>query len=290
MKRIVLFLVTNLAVILVLSIVLRVLGLDRAVEAQAGLQMGPLLVFSAVVGFTGAIISLLISKPMAKWTTGAHVIEQPANQHEAWLVETVRRLATKAGIGMPEVAIYEGEPNAFATGAFRNSALVAVSTGLLQSMNREEVEAVLGHEMAHVANGDMVTLTLIQGVVNTFVVFFARIIGSIVDRTVFRTERGNGIGYMITVIVAQIVLGILASMIVAWFSRRREFSADAGSAQYLGSPQPMMNALRRLGGLPPGELPKAMSGFGITDKEGIMALFSTHPPIAERIAALQTRR
>jgi heat shock protein HtpX len=290
MKRNVLLLVTNLAVILVLSIVLRVLGLDRAVEAQAGLQMGPLLVFSAVVGFTGAIISLLISKPMAKWTTGAHVIEQPANQHEAWLVETVRRLATKAGIGMPEVAIYEGEPNAFATGAFRNSALVAVSTGLLQSMNREEVEAVLGHEMAHVANGDMVTLTLIQGVVNTFVVFFARIIGSIVDRTVFRTERGNGIGYMITVIVAQIVLGILASMIVAWFSRRREFRADAGSAQYLGSPQPMMNALARLGGLPPGELPKAMSGFGITDKEGIMALFSTHPPIAERIAALQTRR
>jgi len=290
MKRIVLFLVTNLAVILVLSIVLRVLGLDRAVEAQAGLQMGPLLVFSAVVGFTGAIISLLISKPMAKWTTGAHVIGQPANQHEAWVLETVRRLATKAGIGMPEVAIYEGEPNAFATGAFRNSALVAVSTGLLQSMNREEVEAVLGHEIAHVANGDMVTLTLIQGVVNTFVVFFARIIGSIVDRTVFRTERGNGIGYMITVIVAQIVLGILASMIVAWFSRRREFRADAGSAQYLGSPQPMMNALARLGGLPPGELPKAMSGFGITDKEGIMALFSTHPPIAERIAALQTRR
>jgi heat shock protein HtpX len=290
MKRIVLFLVTNLAVILVLSIVLRVLGLDRAVEAQAGLQMGPLLIFSAVVGFTGAIISLLISKPMAKWTTGAHVIEQPANQHEAWLVETVRRLATKAGIGMPEVAIYEGEPNAFATGAFRNSALVAVSTGLLQSMNREEVEAVLGHEIAHVANGDMVTLTLIQGVVNTFVIFFARIIGSIVDRAVFRTERGNGIGYMITVIVAQIVLGILASMIVAWFSRRREFRADAGSAQYLGSPQPMMNALARLGGLPPGELPKAMSGFGITDKEGILALFSTHPPIAERIAALQARR
>ena len=290
MKRIALFLVTNLAVILVLSIVLRVLGLDRAVEAQAGLQMGPLLLFSAVVGFTGAIISLLISKPMAKWTTGAHVIEQPANQHEAWVLETVRRLATKAGIGMPEVAIYEGEPNAFATGAFRKSALVAVSTGLLQSMNREEVEAVLGHEIAHVANGDMVTLTLIQGVVNTFVIFFARIIGSIVDRAVFRTERGNGIGYMITVIVAQIVLGILASMIVAWFSRRREFRADAGSAQYLGSPQPMMNALARLGGLPPGELPKAMSGFGITDKEGILALFSTHPPIAERIAALQARR
>ena len=290
MKRIVLFLVTNLAVMLVLSIVLRVLGLDRAVEASAGLQMGPLLAFSAVVGFTGAIISLLISKPMAKWSTGAQVIVQPANQHEAWLVETVRRLATKAGIGMPEVAMYEGEPNAFATGAFKNSALVAVSTGLLQSMNKEEVEAVLGHEIAHVANGDMVTLTLIQGVVNTFVVFFARIVGSIVDRTIFRTERGNGIGYFITVIVAQMVLGVLASMIVAWFSRRREFRADAGSAQYLGTPQPMMNALARLSGLAPGELPKAMSGFGITDKEGIMALFATHPPIADRIAALQTRK
>ena len=290
MKRIVLFLVTNLAVLLVLSIVLRVLGLDRAVEANAGLQMGPLLAFSAVVGFTGAIISLLISKPMAKWSTGAQVIVQPANQHEAWLVETVRRLATKAGIGMPEVAMYEGEPNAFATGAFKNSALVAVSTGLLQSMNKEEVEAVLGHEIAHVANGDMVTLTLIQGVVNTFVVFFARIVGSIVDRTIFRTERGNGIGYFITVIVAQMVLGVLASMIVAWFSRRREFRADAGSAQYLGTPQPMMNALARLSGLAPGELPKAMSGFGITDKEGIMALFATHPPIADRIAALQTRK
>ena len=289
MKRIVLFVVTNLAVLVVLSIVLRVLGLDRAIETQAGLQLGPLLAFSAVVGFTGAIISLLISKPMAKWSTGAHVIEQPGNPHEAWLIETVRRLATKAGIGMPEVAIYEGEPNAFATGAFRNSALVAVSTGLLQSMNREEVEAVLGHEIAHVANGDMVTLALIQGVVNTFVVFFARIIGSIVDRTIFRTERGNGIGYFITVIIAQIVLGILASMIVAWFSRRREFRADAGSAQYVGSPQPMINALSRLGGLPPGELPKAMSGFGITDKEGFMALFSTHPPIADRIAALQAR-
>jgi heat shock protein HtpX len=287
MKRIVLFVVTNLAVVLVLSVVLRLLGLDRAMYAQTGVSYGGLLAFSAVVGFTGAIISLLISKPMAKWSTGARVIEQPGNEAEAWLVETVRRLATKAGIGMPEVAIYEGDPNAFATGAFRNSALVAVSTGLLQSMNREEVEAVLGHEIAHVANGDMVTLTLIQGVVNTFVVFFARIIGSIVDKAVFRSERGNGPGYFITVIVAQIVLGILASMIVAWFSRRREFRADAGSAQYLGTPSPMVNALRRLGGLEPGELPKAMNGFGITDKGGIMALFSTHPPIEERIAALQ---
>jgi heat shock protein HtpX len=290
MKRIVLFLATNLAVVLVLSIVLRLLGLDRAMYSQTGVSTGGLLAFSAVVGFTGAIISLLMSKPMAKWSTGAHVIDQPSNEAEAWLMETVRRLAAKAGIGMPEVAIYEGDPNAFATGAFRNSALVAVSTGLLQSMNKQEVEAVLGHEVAHVANGDMVTLTLIQGVVNTFVVFFARIIGSIVDRAVFRTERGNGPGYFITVIVAQILLGILASMIVAWFSRRREFRADAGSAQYLGTPMPMVEALRRLGGMEPGELPKAMSGFGITDKGGVMALFSTHPPIEERIAALQNAR
>jgi heat shock protein HtpX len=290
MKRIVLFLATNLAVVLVLSIVLRVLGLDRMMAAQSGVGMGPLLAFSFVVGFTGAIVSLLISKPMAKWSTGARVIETPQNEHEAWVVETVRRLATTAGIGMPEVAIYEGEPNAFATGAFRNSALVAVSTGLLQSMNKEEVEAVLGHEIAHVANGDMVTLTLIQGVVNTFVVFFARIIGTIVDKTVFRTERGTGPGYFITVIVAQIVLGILASMIVAYVSRRREFRADAGSAQFLGTPTPMVNALRRLGGLAPGELPKAMTGFGITDKAGIMSLFSTHPPIEERIAALTNRQ
>jgi heat shock protein HtpX len=290
MKRIVLFLLTNLAVMFVLTVVLRLLGLDGAAMGQAGLQLGPLLAFSAVVGFTGSIISLLMSKPMAKWSTGARVIEQPANQHEAWLVETVRRLAAKAGIGMPEVAIYEGDANAFATGAFRNSALVAVSTGLLQSMSHEEVEAVLAHEVAHVANGDMVTLTLIQGVVNTFVVFFARIVGSIVDRAVFRSERGNGPGYFITVIVCQIVFGVFASMIVAWFSRHREFRADAGSADYLGSPQPMVNALSRLGGLEPGALPKAMSGFGITDRGGVMALFATHPPIEERIAALQARR
>ena len=287
MKRVVLFIVTNLAVVLVLSIVLRLLGLDTAMSAQTGMNTGSLLVFSAVVGFTGAIISLLMSKPMAKWSTGARVIDQPANEAEAWMVETVRRLSTKAGIGMPEVAVYEGAPNAFATGAFKNSALVAVSTGLLQSMNKEEVEAVLGHEIGHVANGDMVTLTLIQGVVNTFVVFFARIIGSIVDKAVFRTERGNGPGYFITVIVAQIVLGILASMIVAWFSRRREFRADAASAQFLGTPSPMVNALRRLGGLEPGVLPQSMSGFGITDKGGIMSLFATHPPIEERISALQ---
>jgi heat shock protein HtpX len=287
MKRIVLFIATNLAVVLVLSIVLRLLGLDRAMYSQTGMSTGGLLVFSAVVGFTGAIISLLMSKSMAKWSTGARVIQQPANEAEAWLVETVRKLAAKAGIGMPEVAIYEGAPNAFATGAFRNSALVAVSTGLLQGMNKEEVEAVLGHEIGHVANGDMVTLTLIQGVVNTFVVFFARIIGSIVDKAVFRTERGNGPGYFITVIIAQIVLGILASMIVAWFSRHREFRADAASANLLGTPSPMVNALRRLAGLEPGALPQSMSGFGITDKGGFMSLFSTHPPIEERIAALQ---
>ena len=289
MKRIVLFLATNLAVIVVLSIVLRVLGLDRAVQSETGLDYGSLLAFSAVVGFTGAIISLLMSKPMAKWSTGAHVIEQPQNQVEAWLVETVRRLATKAGIGMPEVAIYEGEPNAFATGAFKNSALVAVSTGLLQSMNKEEVEAVLGHEVAHVANGDMVTLTLIQGVVNTFVVFLSRIVGTIVDRAVFKTERGTGPGYFVTVMVCQIVFGILASMIVAWFSRQREFRADRGSADYLGNPTPMVNALRRLGGLEPGALPQSIQASGITDKAGIMALFSTHPPIEQRIAALQGR-
>jgi heat shock protein HtpX len=287
MKRIVLFLVTNLAVVLVLSVVLKVLGLDRAVEAN-GINVGGLLAFSFVVGFTGAIISLLLSKPMAKWSTGAHVITQPQNEAEAWLVETVRRLADKAGVGMPEVAIYEGEPNAFATGAFKNSALVAVSTGLLQSMNKEEVEAVLGHEMAHIANGDMVTLTLIQGVVNTFVVFLARIIGYFVDRTVFRTERGVGPGFYITVIVAQIVLGILASLIVAYFSRRREFRADAGSAKYLGSPTPMVHALARLGGLEPGALPTSIASAGITaPKGGLMALMASHPPIEERIAALQ---
>jgi len=286
MKRIVLFLATNIAVMVVLSVVLKLLGLDRAMYTQTGISYGGLLATAAVVGFGGSIISLLISKPMAKWSTGARVIGQPSSEPEAWLLETVRRLATTAGIGMPEVAIYEGAPNAFATGAFRNSALVTVSTGLLQSMNKEEVEAVLAHEVAHVANGDMVTLTLIQGVVNTFVFFLARIIGTLVDKIVFKTERGSGPGYFITVIVAQIVLGILASMIVAWFSRHREFRADAGSAKYLGTPSPMVNALRRLGGVEAGELPKAMNGFGITDKAGVMALFATHPPIEERIAAL----
>jgi heat shock protein HtpX len=286
MKRIFLFVLTNIAVLVVLSVVLRLLGLDRALTQQ-GLQVGPLLAFSAVVGFTGAIISLLMSKPMAKWSTGAKVIDGSEGSSEYWLVDTVKRLAQKAGIGMPEVAVYEGDPNAFATGAFKNSALVAVSTGLLQSMSKGEVEAVLGHEVAHVANGDMVTMTLIQGVMNTFVVFLSRIVGAIVDRTVFRTERGTGPGYFITVIVCQIVFGLLASLVVAWFSRHREFRADRGSAQYLGDAQPMINALARLGGVEPGALPESIKAMGISDRPGIMALFSTHPPIEQRIAALQ---
>ena len=288
MKRIVLFLLTNIAVMLVLSVTLNVLGVNRFLAGE-GLNVGMLVAFSAVVGFAGSFISLLMSKPMAKWSTGARVIDTPQSADEQWLVGTVRRLAEKAGIGMPEVAVYEGEPNAFATGAFRNSSLVAVSTGLLHSMTKEEVEAVLAHEVAHVANGDMVTLTLIQGVVNTFVVFIARVVGYLVDRTVFRTERGVGPGYYIVVVVCEIVFGVLASIIVAWFSRQREFRADAGSAGFLGTPRPMVSALRRLGGLEPGELPKAFQSSGISDRPGFMALFSTHPPIEARIAALESR-
>lgn len=287
MKRIVLFIATNLAVVVVLSIVLKLFGLDRALAGQ-GFAYGQLLVYSLVVGFAGAIISLLMSKSIAKWTTGARVIDTPGNEAETWLLETVRKLAGAAGVAMPEVGIYEGAPNAFATGAFKNSAFVAVSSGLLQSMNHEEVEAVLGHELSHVANGDMVTLTLIQGVVNTFVIFLSRIVGSIVDRTVFRTERGTGPGYFITVIVCQIVFGILASMIVAWFSRWREFRADAGSARLLGA-QPMIHALKRLGGLETGGLPQGLQASGIAGGGGgFMQLFASHPPIEERIAALQT--
>jgi heat shock protein HtpX len=286
MKRIVLFVLTNLAVMIVISVMVRVFGLDQALDAH-GLNLGALLVFSAVVGFTGAIISLLMSKSMAKWSTGAQVIDVPRDESQAWLLGTVKRLADKAGIRMPQVAVYEGQPNAFATGAFRNAALVAVSSGLLSSMSREELEAVLGHEIAHVANGDMVTLTLIQGVVNTFVVFLARVVAFFVDKIVFRTQRGTGPGYFITVLVCQIVFGVLAAIIVAWFSRRREFRADAGSAQYLGSPQPMMSALARLGGLSPGELPKSLNGFGITDKPSVASLFATHPPLEARIRALQ---
>jgi heat shock protein HtpX len=290
MKRIVLFLATNLAVVLVLSIVLNVLGIARPVTG-AGINVGALLAFSLVVGFTGSVISLLLSKPMAKWSTGARVIDQPANSSELWLVNTVRALAERAGIGMPEVAVYDGEPNAFATGAFKNSALVAVSTGLLANMNRDEVEAVLGHEVAHVANGDMVTLTLIQGVVNTFVVFLARVVGFFVDNMLFRrgdSDRGPGIGYMVTVFVCEIVFGLAASIIVAWFSRQREFRADAGSAQLLGSPVPMQHALARLGGLAPGALPSSMAASGISGGGGGWgALFATHPPMEQRIAALQ---
>ena len=289
MKRIVLFLATNLAVMLVLSLELNLLGVGRAVTG-AGINLPALLVFSLVVGFTGSIFSLLISKPMAKWSTGARVIDNPSNSTELWLVNTVRQLAERAGIGMPEVAVYEGEPNAFATGAFKNSALVAVSTGLLEGMTREEVEAVLGHEIAHVANGDMVTLTLIQGVVNTFVVFMARVVGFFVDKVLLRnnSERGLGIGYMAAVFVCELVFGLLASMIVAWFSRQREFRADAGSARLLGSPLPMQHALARLAGVPAGEMPRGISAFGISGGGGGWgALFSTHPPMAERIAALQ---
>jgi heat shock protein HtpX len=288
MMRILLFLATNVAVLVVLTVVLRLLGIDQAM-AQQGTNLGQLLVFSAVVGFTGSIISLLLSKTMAKRSVGAQVIDGSEGTTQHWLVETVRKLADKAGIGMPEVAMYEGEPNAFATGAFKNSALVAVSTGLLQSMNQEEVEAVLGHEVAHVANGDMVTMTLLQGVVNTFVIFLSRIVGTIVDRTVFRTERGTGPGFFITVMVCQVVFGVLASIIVAWFSRRREFRADAGSATYLGNARPMINALARLGGLDPGRLPDSVKAMGINDRPGWMALFSTHPPMEQRIAALQAR-
>jgi heat shock protein HtpX len=253
------------------------------------LDVGALAIFALVVGFTGSIISLLISKPMAKWSTGARVIDRPANAMEAWLVDAVRAHAQKAGIGMPDVAVYEGEPNAFATGASKNSALVAVSTGLLQSMSKEEVDAVLGHEVAHVANGDMVTLTLIQGVMNTFVVFLSRVIGWAVDRVILRNESdAPGMGYWVSVIVLDIALGFLAAIIVAWFSRQREFRADAGAATYLGSPRPMINALARLGGMEPGELPQQVKSMGINSSpSGLLALFSSHPPIEERIRALQ---
>jgi heat shock protein HtpX len=291
MKRIFLFVITNLAVMLVLSAKLRILGVDRIITAQ-GLNVQALLVFSLVVGFTGSIISLLISKQMAKWSTGAQVINPaaPRNHQEAWLLETVYQLSDRAGIGHPEVAIYEGEPNAFATGAFKNNALVAVSTGLLNSMTEEEVAAVLAHEVAHVANGDMITLTLIQGVVNTFVVFLARVVGYVVDRMVLKNEREVGVGYYVTVIVCEIAFGVLASILVAWFSRQREYRADAGAAQLMGSREPMMRALARLGGLEPGDLPKTFAASGITAKGGIAALFASHPPIQNRIAALHRMR
>ncbi|HUG56968.1 MAG TPA: protease HtpX [Candidimonas sp.] len=288
MKRIFLFLLTNFAVMIVLSASMSVLGVGRFMTAN-GLDLTQLLIFSALVGFTGSFVSLLISKWMAKQSTGARVIDPqaPANAKEAWLVDTVHQLADRAGIGRPEVAIYEGEPNAFATGASRNNALVAVSTGLLASMTEEEVAAVLGHEVAHVANGDMITLTLIQGVVNTFVVFFARVVGYFVDRVVLKNDRGVGLGYYATVIVCEIVFGILASIIVAWFSRQREYRADAGSASLLGSREPMIRALARLGGVEAGELPKTFQASGISGTRAISAMFASHPPIQARINALQ---
>jgi heat shock protein HtpX len=288
MKRIILLIATNLAVVTLLSIVISALGLDRSL-AQQGIQYFPLLAMAAIFGFGGAFISLLVSKPIAKWSTGAQAIDGTEGTTQYWLVNTVKQLAEKAGIGMPEVAVYEGEPNAFATGAFRDSALVAVSSGLLQSMSKKEIEAVLGHEIGHVANGDMITLTLIQGVVNTFVIFLSRIIGYIVDRVLLKNERGEGIGFFVTVLASQLVLGFLASMIVAWFSRQREFRADAASAGLLGSPQPMVAALTRLGSMQPGAMPQALQAFGINSAPGIMALFATHPPIEQRIAALQSR-
>ena len=287
MKRIILFVLTNLAVVLVLGVVANLLGVNRYLTAN-GLNLSALLGYALLMGFGGAFISRLISKPVAKWSCGVRLIETPQSADEAWIVETVRRLADKAGIGMPEVGIFEGDPNAFATGAFKNSALVAVSTGLLAGMTREEVEAVIGHEIAHVANGDMVTMALIQGVMNTFVVFLSRVIGYAVDSFLRKgdsRDSGPGIGYMVTTFVLDILLGFLAAIVVAWFSRQREFRADAGSAQLLGRSQPMVNALARLGGLHSAELPKSMAAMGIAG--GIGQWFSTHPPIEERIAALQ---
>ena len=288
MKRILLFLATNMAVLAVLSVSMRLLGIDQYM-ASTGQDMGGLLVFAAILGFGGSLISLAMSKFIAKRSTGARVITQPANAEEAWLVATVRRLATQAGIGMPEVAIFDSpDVNAFATGARRDSALVAVSTGLLRKMKQNEVEAVLGHEISHVANGDMVTLTLIQGVVNTFVIFLSRIIGRFVDQVIFKSERGHGPGFFITVMVAQLVLGVLASVIVSWFSRQREFRADAGGAKLAGR-QNMVAALEGLQRAhEPAALPDGMQALGISSGPGRFGrLFMTHPPLPERIAALR---
>ena len=288
MKRIVLFLATNLAIVLVLSVSMRVLGVEPYLEQQ-GLNLNALLIFAAIMGFGGAFISLAISKWAAKKSVGAQIIEQPRSAEERWLVDTVARQAKAAGIGMPEVAIWDSpEVNAFATGMSRNKALVAVSTGLLRQLRREEAEAVLGHEVAHIANGDMVTLALIQGVVNTFVLFLSRVIGHTVDRVIFRTENGHGPAFWVTVIIADLVLGILASIIVMWFSRQREFRADTGGAA-LSSRPAMVAALERLRSLQPQPLPDKLAAFGISGgkAEGIKRLFMTHPPLEERIAALQ---
>lgn len=293
MKRIFLFLATNIAVLIVLSVSMRLLGIESLLDREGvDLNLNALLVFAAIIGMSGSFISLAISKWSAKMMTGAKVIEQPRTPTEIWLVDTVRRLAKHEGIGMPEVAIYDApDMNAFATGMMRNSALVAVSTGLLSNMDKDEVEAVLAHEVAHVANGDMVTLALIQGVVNTFVVFLSRVIGHTVDRVVFKTERGHGPAFWITTIIAELVLAVLASMIVMWFSRYREFRADAGSARAVGG-RKMIAALERLKGNIPAQLPDQMKAFGISGGGGfgIRRLFMSHPPLDERIAALQGQR
>lgn len=291
MKRIALFLITNIAILLLLSIVLRLLGIDSMLDEQGvGLNMNALLILATVIGMGGSFISLAISKWSAKRMTGAVVIEQPSNETEAWLVDTVRRQSQRAGIGMPEVAIYNApDINAFATGMSRNNALVAVSSGLLQTMNRDEAEAVLAHEVSHVANGDMVTLALIQGVINTFVIVLSRVVGHVVDRVVFKTQRGYGPAYWITTIIAQIVLGILASMIVMWFSRWREYRADHGGATLAGRHK-MVAALQRLQQAhSPAQLPDQLAAFGIAGGlgHGLKRLFMTHPPLEERIAALQ---
>ena len=293
MKRIMLYLATNLAVLVVLSITMRLLGIDSLLDRQGvDLNMNALLIYAAVIGFSGSLISLAISKWTAKRMTGAQVIENPRTETEHWLVNTVARLAQQAGIGMPEVAIYESpDPNAFATGASRNNALVAVSSGLLQSMTKDEVEAVLAHEVSHISNGDMITMALIQGVVNTFVIVLSRVIGHFVDRVVFKTERGHGPAFWITSIIAELVLAVLASIIVMWFSRQREFRADAGSAKLVG-PNKMIAALKRLGGTSNEPLPDQLNAFGIAGGRGggLSALFMSHPSIEDRVNALRQFR
>lgn len=289
MKRILLFVGTNMAVLAVLSMTMRLLGIESLLDEQGvGLDMTSLLIYAAVIGFSGSLISLLISKWTAKRLTGAKVIESPKNDHERWLISTVGRLAKKADIGMPDVAIYDSpQPNAFATGANKNKALVAISTGLMQSMTQDEVEAVLAHEVSHIANGDMITMALIQGVVNTFVIVLSRVIGHVVDRTIFKVERGHGPAFWITSIIAELVLAFLASIIVMWFSRQREYRADAGAASLVGAPK-MIAALQRLGGTSSEPLPDQLHAMGISGGQaGLSALFMTHPPLEERIKALR---
>lgn len=291
MKRIFLFICTNIAIMLVLSLVVNLFGVNRFLSAK-GIDFGMLLAFAAIMGFGGSFLSLYMSKTIAKWSTGSKIIERPQNSTEQWLVNTVERLAHQANLPMPEVAIYDGEPNAFATGPSKSNSLVAVSTGLLQSMNEQEIEAVLAHEVAHIANGDMVTLTLIQGVVNTFVFFLARVVGYLVDSVLIRNDdeesSGYGIGYMATVFTCEILFGFLATLVVMYFSRQREFRADSGAAHLLGSPQFMIAALRRLGGMETAGLPQNMASSGIAGGRSWTSLFATHPRIDERITALQT--